>query len=46
MKTFLAVFGSIFLAVSAKVQIPFWPVPMTMQTFVVLVLGMVYGPRF
>jgi biotin transport system substrate-specific component len=32
-------------AVSAKVQIPFWPVPMTMQTFVVLVIGMAYGAR-
>jgi biotin transport system substrate-specific component len=28
---------------SAKLQIPFWPVPMTMQTFVVLVLGSAYG---
>lgn len=33
------------LAISAKVQIPFWPVPMTMQTFVVLVIGMTYGWR-
>ncbi|HYG56017.1 MAG TPA: biotin transporter BioY [Burkholderiales bacterium] len=39
----LAVAGSLLLTVSAKVQIPFWPVPMTMQTFVVLVLGMAYG---
>jgi len=33
------------LAISAKVQVPFWPVPMTMQTFVVLVLGIAYGAR-
>jgi biotin transport system substrate-specific component len=33
------------LPLSAKVQIPFWPVPMTMQTYVVLVLGMAYGTR-
>lgn len=31
------------LALSAKAQVPFWPVPMTMQTLVVLVLGMAYG---
>jgi biotin transport system substrate-specific component len=41
----LAVIGSILLTVSAKIQVPFWPVPMTMQTFVVLVLGVAYGWR-
>ena len=40
---FLAILGSIFLALSAKIKIPFWPVPMTMQTFVVLLLGVLYG---
>ena len=44
-KFVLAFAGSVLLAVSAKVQIPFWPVPMTMQTFVVLVIGMAYGAR-
>lgn len=39
------VFGSLLLTASAKVQIPFWPVPMTMQTAAVLVLGMAYGGR-
>jgi biotin transport system substrate-specific component len=39
----LAVLGSTLLTISAKIQVPFWPVPMTMQTFVVLVLGMAYG---
>jgi len=41
----LCLFGSLLLALSAKVQVPFWPVPMTMQTFVVLVLGAAYGWR-
>jgi biotin transport system substrate-specific component len=41
----LAVAGSLLLTVSAKIQVPFWPVPMTMQTFAVLVIGMTYGPR-
>ena len=33
------VLGSIALTISAKIKIPFYPVPMTMQTFVVLFLG-------
>ncbi len=37
--------GSVLLTLSAKVQVPFWPVPMTMQTLVVLVIGAAYGPR-
>ena len=41
----LAVLGSALLWASAKIQIPFYPVPMTMQTFVVIALGMVYGWR-
>ena len=41
----LILFGSFLLAVSAKVQVPFWPVPMTMQTFVVFLIGMSYGWR-
>ena len=40
---FLALIGSVFLIISAKVQIPFYPVPMTMQTLVVLTIGMSYG---
>jgi len=41
----LAVVGSLLLWASAKVHVPFYPVPMTMQTFVVLALGMAYGWR-
>ena len=41
----LVVLGSVLLAISAKVQVPFWPVPMTMQTFVVLMLGTHAGLR-
>lgn len=41
----LAVFGSLLLTASAKVSVPMWPVPMTMQSFVVLVIGMAYGWR-
>ncbi len=41
----LAIFGSMLLTASAKIQVPFFPVPQTMQTFVVLVLSMLYGWR-
>ena len=37
------ILGSIALTVSAKLKIPFYPVPMTMQTFVVLFLGLSFG---
>ena len=40
---FVIIFGSIALAISAKIKIPFYPVPMTMQTFVVLFLGISFG---
>ena len=43
-KSLLAIlFGSIALTISAKIKIPFYPVPMTMQTFVVLFLGISLG---
>ena len=35
--------GSILLTISAKIKIPFYPVPMTMQTFVVILLGVTFG---
>ena len=41
----LAVIGTILLTISAKVKIPFYPVPMTMQTFVVLFIGIAFGYR-
>ena len=43
-KSLLIIFlGSIALAISAKTKIPFYPVPMTMQTFVVMLLGISFG---
>ena len=43
-KSLLAIIlGSIALTISAKIKIPFYPVPMTMQTFVVLSLGVSLG---
>ena len=41
----LAILGSALLVISAKIRIPFYPVPMTMQTFVVVMLGMTLGSK-
>ena len=40
---FIALIGTIILAISSKIKIPFYPVPMTMQTLVVLFLGVALG---
>ena len=42
-KIFFALLGSILFAISAKINIPFYPVPITMQTFVVLLIGVSFG---
>ena len=42
---FIALLGSILLAISSKIKIPFYPVPMTMQTLVVLIIGIGFGWR-
>ena len=42
---FLILVGSLLLTVSAKVQVPFYPVPMTLQTLVVLLIGVAFGWR-
>ena len=41
----ITILGSILLTISAKVKIPFYPVPMTMQTFAVLFMGIAFGWR-
>lgn len=41
----LVIGGSLALALSAKIQVPFWPVPMTMQSLVVLLIGFISGSR-
>jgi biotin transport system substrate-specific component len=44
-KGLLVILGVALLTLSAKVQVPFWPVPMTLQTLVVLLIGATYGAR-
>lgn len=41
--TVLAIAGVALLTISAKIQVPFWPVPLSMQTFAVLLIGLAYG---
>lgn len=38
------VVGSLLLALSARISVPFYPVPLTMQTFVVIGLALALGP--
>ena len=45
-KILIAFLFSILIAISSKMSVPFYPVPMTMQTFVVLMTGVMLGARF
>ena len=40
---FFVLIGTIILAISSKIKIPFYPVPMTMQTFMILFIGITLG---
>ena len=40
---FILIIGTALLAVSAKIKVPFYPVPMTMQTFIVMFFGLIFG---
>ena len=40
---FIALIGTIILAISSKIKVPFYPVPMTMQTLVILIIGIGFG---
>ena len=41
----LVLAGTAVLTISAKIQVPFWPVPMTLQTLAVMLIGATYGSR-
>jgi len=41
----LAVVGSVILAIAAHTKVPMWPVPITLQTLAVMVIGLTYGGR-
>ncbi len=42
-RIFIVLLGTVLLAISSKIKIPFYPVPMTMQTLVILVIGIGFG---
>lgn len=37
--------GSLFIAVAAQISVPMWPVPVTLQTLAILLVGFAYGSR-
>ncbi len=39
----IVIIGTILITISAKIKIPFYPVPMTMQTFMILLIGITFG---
>ncbi len=41
--TLVAIIGTALITISAKIKIPFYPIPMTMQTFVILLIGVTLG---
>ena len=41
----LVIVGSALLIISAKIKVPFYPVPMTLQTFAVMAIAAAYGAR-
>ena len=41
----ITILGTILITISAKIKIPFYPVPMTMQTFVILLIGITLGRK-
>jgi biotin transport system substrate-specific component len=44
-KAGLVLAGSVLIALAAQVSVPFWPVPMTLQTLAVLLVGFALGSR-
>ena len=41
----LIITGTLLLGASALIKVPLYPVPITGQTLIVLLIGMTYGPR-
>jgi biotin transport system substrate-specific component len=41
----IIIFATFMITLSAKTQVPFYPVPMTMQTFVIMAIGVAFGKK-
>ena len=44
-KALLVIGGSLFIAMAARISVPMFPVPMTLQMLAILLVGFAYGPR-
>lgn len=44
-KALLVLGGSAFIAIAAQISVPFFPVPLTMQTLAILIVGLSFGSR-
>ena len=44
-KVLLVLAGTIFIAIAAQISVPFFPVPMTLQTLAILMIGLTFGAR-
>jgi biotin transport system substrate-specific component len=44
-KTAIVVLGSVFLAIMSQITVAFYPVPMTLQTLAVMLIGVTFGFR-
>jgi len=44
-KAALILGGSLFIALAAQVSVPFFPVPLTLQTLAILIVGLTFGAR-
>lgn len=44
-KGLMVLAGSIFIAIAAQISVPFYPVPLTLQTLAILIVGLSYGAR-
>lgn len=44
-KALLVLAGTAFIAIAAQISIPFFPVPLTMQTLAILIVGLTFGSR-
>ncbi|MGP9791851.1 biotin transporter BioY [Roseinatronobacter sp. NSM] len=44
-KVAMVLFGSVLVAMSAQISVPMFPVPMTLQTLVISLIGLTYGAR-
>ena len=41
----MVVAGSLFIAIAAQISVPFFPVPLTLQTLAILIVGLTLGAR-